>query len=251
MNSKNPLTTGKNLTIVIPVYNEAEGIEFVINEIYDKIINFFQLAKLIIIEDGSTDGTKEILARLNQKRHFILISRNERRGFPEAFKESLGLVKTKYAFFCDSDGQFEPADFFNLYNFIEDYDIVGGYRPQRTDPYYRILLAKIFNATLRAVFGVSNRDIDSSFKILRKEVIEDILDEIGESKYCIMWEFIVRANYKGYKIIEVPISHRDRIKGKSNIYSVKNIPFVAYWLLKKIIKIKLEQIKNNNISRKE
>jgi hypothetical protein len=66
-----------------------------------------------------------------------------------------------------------------------------------------------------------------------------------------MWEFIVRANYKGYKIKEVPISHRNRIKGKSNIYSLINIPFVAYWLLKKIIKIKLEQIKNNKNLRKE
>jgi len=61
----------------------------------------------------------------------------------------------------------------------------------------------------------------------------------------------VRANYKGDKIKEVPISHRTKIKAKSNIYSVRNIPFFAYWLVKKIIKINLEKTKDNKIVRNE
>ncbi len=237
--NKNVKNTNISLTLVIPVYNEARIIETVIRDIYGKVIKKIPGTKFIVAEDGSVDGTKEILHKLNEEIPFDLISSKERKGYTTAFIDALGIPKTELILFSDSDGQHDPADIFKLLKEIDKNDIVSGYKMSRYDPTYRVIISKMYNFLLFILFRLKMKDADSGFKIIKRKVIEDILQDGLNFKYCVMSEFILKAHLKGYKIKEIPITHYPRKYGTTGIFRPTKLPSIIFELLNDIIKIKL------------
>jgi glycosyltransferase involved in cell wall biosynthesis len=237
--NKNVQNTNSRLTIVIPVYNEALIIKTVIRDIYEKVIKKIPGTKFIVAEDGSVDGTKEILHKLNEEIPFDLISSEERKGYTAAFIDVLGIPKTELIFFSDSDGQHDPADIFKLLKEIDKNDIVSGYKMPRHDPRHRVIISKMYNFLLFILFWLKMKDIDSGFKLIKRKVIEDILKDGLSFKYCVMSEFILKAHLKGYKIKEIPVTHYPRKYGTTGIFRPNKLPSIIFGLLKDIIKIKL------------
>ena len=213
------------ISITIPVYNEAEIIENIVAEIHKNIVkkggNDFEF---IIVEDGSTDGTKEILKRLEKKYQLKLHMDNARRGYHGALKYALKIPKSDVVFFTDSDGQHDPAEFWKLCEHIKDYDIVSGYRVRRTDPFHRIILSRIYNFSLLPIFGTFFKDSNCGFKLIKKRVINDVLDDVKYIKFGFSTEFLILAKKKGYKILEVPITHRERKTGRATQFEIRRLP---------------------------
>ena len=139
-----------------------------------------------------------------------LISGRERKGYTKAFKDALSIAKTELIFFSDSDGQHDPTDVFKWLKEMDENDIVGGYKYPRRDPAYRIAISKIYNFLIYLLFGLKMRDIDSGFKVIKKKVIDSMLSEVTEMKYCVMSEFVLKAYLAGYRIGEVPVRHYPR-----------------------------------------
>lgn len=231
------------LTIVIPVFNEEGVIKEVINDFYNKVLLKILNSELIIAEDGSTDNTKEILKELSKKVPFTLISSPERKGYTRAFKDALKLANSELIFFSDSDGQHDPSDIFKLLKEINDNHIVSGYKINRKDPLYRIFISNLYNFLIYLLFGLKMKDIDSGFKLIKKEVVNSVLKETVILDYCIMSEFILRAYLKGYKIKEVPVSHNFRRSGMTKIFSLSKLPFIVVKIIKGILEIKLAHLK--------
>jgi glycosyltransferase involved in cell wall biosynthesis len=224
----------------MPVYNEAGNIAETINNYFDSIVKRVTPSEMIIAEDGSTDGTKEILEALKEKIPFRLVSSDQRKGYTQAVKDALRLPAYEFVFFSDSDGQHDPEDFFKLFKYIEGNDIIIGYKAPRRDPLHRIILSKVYNFIIGILFGLWLKDIDSGFRLIRKKVIEDILNEVRTLKYCISSEFVIRAYQKGYRIKEVPIRHMPRCFGTTSIFSISNLPKIVCGLIVGLVKIKLE-----------
>jgi glycosyltransferase involved in cell wall biosynthesis len=231
--------TNLSLTIVIPVYNEALIIETVIRDIYETVIKEIPGTKFIVAEDGSVDGTKEILRKLNREIPFDLISSKERKGYTSAFIDALGIAKTELIFFTDSDGQHDPTDIFRLLKEIDKNDIISGCKMFRHDPKHRVIISKMYNFLLFILFGLKMKDVDSGFKIIKRKVIEDILKGGLSFKYCVMSEFVLKAHLKGYKIKEIPVTHYPRKYSTTGIFKPKKLPSIIFGLLKDIIKMKL------------
>lgn len=228
----------KKITTIILVHNEARFIEATISDFYNKVIKKIPGSEFIVAEDGSTDGTKEILISLNKKIPFILVTGKERKGYERAFKDTMRLAKNELVFFSDSDGQHEPSDFFKLADEIDTNDIVSGYKFRRQDPFHRIAMSKVYNLIFSLLFGLKTRDINSGFKLIRKEVIDKVLDETTNLRFCVMSEFVLRAYLAGYKIKEVPVNHYVRRFGTSNIFKPTKIPFIVFGVIKGLLKIK-------------
>src|SRR3989344_37832 len=132
-----------DLSIIVPVYNEVKVIGRTLDNIYTKIIASFPgKTEVVVAEDGSTDGTKEILAQMQKEKKFRLVSGVERKGYNRALKDALGLAQGKYIFLSDSGGGHEMSDFFKLYEHAQNYSIVSGYKKKRHDPFHRILLSR-------------------------------------------------------------------------------------------------------------
>lgn len=239
-----PVSNGKDsLSIIIPVYNEAGIIEDVVRDIYSKVIRKIPGSRLIIVEDGSADGTKEILNKLSKEISFVLISGEKRKGYAKAFKDALNIVETKLLLFSDSDGQHEPEDVFRLLKEIDKADIVSGWKHPRHDPLFRIVISKIYNFLIQLLFGLKIKDINSGFKLIKKKVVDDILKDVTIFKYCVISEFILKAHLKGYKVKEIPIKHYSRKSGATTIFTPRQLSGIICTIIKDLLQIKFIHIR--------
>jgi glycosyltransferase involved in cell wall biosynthesis len=244
-------STHDSMSIVIPVHNEADIIERVIADIHENVIKRMPDAKLIVVEDGSTDGTKEKLRELCGRFPFALVSAEERKGYTRAFRDAISIPQTDLIFFSDSDGQHSASDVFDLLKEADRNDIVSGYRIRRQDPLHRLIMTRVYNFLFNFLFGIRLHDINSGFKVIRRKVISDVLAEGLDFKYCVMSEFVIKAYLKGYKITEVPVSHLPREHGTTVIFSPMKLPFIVLGLIKDLLILKFKYLgrKKNGYSR--
>ena len=212
------------VSVVMPVYNEAYVIEKSIRSYYNELKGKIDF-EMIIAEDGSTDGTKEILKRLKNELKIRVYLHDERKGVLRAFKESLRYPKYDWILLVDSDYQFDPKNFWRVLPYTKDYDIIIGLKIKRNDPYIRIILSKGFNFLLRLFFKVPFRDMDSGFKFIHKSVFKKVLKDVHILNYFAS-ELMIRSYYEGFRIIEVPVTHWKREGGSSNVFPIKRMPRV-------------------------
>jgi len=230
-----------DLSIILPVYNEAKVIERVVKDFDNKVIRKFKgKAELVVAEDGSSDGTKEILKKLNKKIRFRLVLGNERKGYNRAIKDALVLAQGKYIFMSDSGGGHEPEDFFKMFNYIDKYEIVSGHKEYRKDPLYRVILSKVYNAYISLLFLHRFYDVDCGFKIYKKEVLDKVLPEVNVLKECISTEILLRAYRKGYKIKEVHVTHHKREVSQQRTFTYTKLYKIAANLFIDILKLRLK-----------
>ncbi|MEG2624152.1 MAG: glycosyltransferase family 2 protein [Clostridia bacterium] len=230
----------KSVSIVMLVYNEAEIIEKVIREYYDSVFLELPDAEFIIAEDGSNDGTKEILKRLNEELNIRLVSGDARKGYVKAYRDSIKLPIKDVIFFTDSSGKQYPEDFWDMYSHTDDYEIVSGYKVKRRDPFYRIVITKMFNALVNLYYGTHFKDIDSGFKLIDRKAMLDVLGDDWICTDLISFETMIRLAYRGYKIKEVPVRHRPRENGSSRGLPLKKIPKVVKMVLSNFRSVKFD-----------
>jgi len=225
------VSSNSELTIVLPVYNEAEGIEDTVKEIYDEIVLATPGTILKVCEDGSTDGTKDILVSLRSKLPRLAVSLcAERKGYVRAAKEALMSVdlSSHYVLILDSDGQYDPRDFHRLWHVMrrQKADIVQALRRNRAEPFYRVLLSRGLREIGRLMFGLQCHDLTSGFRLMTSRAARTIASQVRYSKSSFWLEFGPRAEAHGYRIIEVPTAYRKR-KGSSKVYSPLKMPKIV------------------------
>lgn len=213
--------TGKQnnpeITILLPVHNEAKTIEKTILEFYREIGTKIPI-EIMVSEDGSTDGTKQVLLKMNRKIPMKLILEKERKGYMDGVKDGLKKVTTDYVFFVDSDGQHVASDFWKLYEKRDSYDMIVGRKIKREDFPHRILISEVFHSIVRAIFRLPVHDPDTAYRLINRKVLDSVTEETSILKYSFWTEFTVRTFKKGFKLTEVPVIHRRRLHGTTKLY---------------------------------
>jgi len=225
------------VSVIVNVYNEADTIERELREIHTEIIDRLPGSECIVAEDGSTDGTKEILARLVADLGIIHSTSPERKGYARAFRDAVALAVNPYVFFSDTGGKQDFLEFWKLYEQCPYYGVVSGIRSGRTDQLYRRILTWTYNFLLRKYFRVRIRDADAGFRIYRAEVIRKIANETWINKHLITSELALRAIYSGFEIKEVPVTYRQRA-GTSRGLPPTKIPRVIFSVLRNSARLK-------------
>lgn len=240
----------ERVAIIMPVYNEVDTIENTVRELYDKLANKMDNLSIWVFEDGSTDGTKEVLEKLeNEFPSLHAKMTKQKKGYPRAMREaflSIDPSEYKYVVAIDSDGQYEPDDFFKLWHIMQrdSPDIAMGRRIGRKEPLYRRLLSQGLQILERLMFHVQCKDVTSVMRLMRVEVAHHIAKEICYSKYNFWLEFTARMTLKNYRVIEIPITYRERLGG-SKVYSVKRMPKVVMSEFTALRAVKREHNGNN------
>src|SRR5579862_485838 len=163
------------LSIVLLAHNEAEVIESVVRGFHEVVVSKLPGSEIIVAEDGSTDGTKEILARLVSTLPNVRWEEGrERRGYVNAFKAAMSLPVNELVVFCDSSGKHDPHDVWRMYPLMTDHDMVLGYKVNRADPVYRNVMSAVFNWIVNKYFDVGFKDIDCPLRIFRRSAFADI-----------------------------------------------------------------------------
>jgi len=202
-----------SLSVFFPCYDEAENIERVVGkatEVLDRLVGDWQI---IIVDDGSADATGKIADRLAAGDERISAVHHERnRGYGVALRSGFAAASKQYVFYTDGDGQFDIAQLCELLERIGSADIVSGYRLKRRDPLLRRLSAACWGWLVQRVLKFRCRDVDSAFKLYRREVLDHI--ELKSTGALIDAEILARATRLGCTIRTVPVKHLPRLAGK-------------------------------------
>jgi glycosyltransferase involved in cell wall biosynthesis len=206
------------VSVTIPVFNEEAVIEKVLNDCYTEIIEKIPDSELIVVNDGSTDGTFRILERLKQKFRQLKVIHSEKNiGHGQTLRLAFQQAQKRLIFHIDGDNQFSVKDFWRLYKHIEENDIVIGYRSPRHDHLHRKILSLILQWINVILFGVSLRDVNAPFKLIKADALSDIMGDMPQNFSATPMILCIMARLKGYKMIEVPVVHFERKTGKTSM----------------------------------
>lgn len=200
------------LSAVMPAFNEEANVAGAIQAIVAASDPLFDRLEVIVVDDGSRDHTAEKVrdAALADPR-VRLMQHQVNRGYGAAVTTGLRAAALPLVFYTDADLQFDPRQISDLLAKIDDAPIVVGYRRNRQDRWHRKLNAWAWNLLQWMFFGLSVRDVDCAFKLLRREVISAI-DLAAEGAFFSS-ELLLRAKAKGFAIVEVPVDHYPRRAG--------------------------------------
>ncbi len=235
------------LSVVILVHNEEKSIKKEIQEICKIVIKKFNNTEFIITQDGSEDNSDKILKSIKKKYKLKYYSFKNRLGVHNALLFSLKKATGDYIFFMDSGKKFLIKEFFKIYKHKDKFDIVSGYRVNRKDQTYRIILTYFFNLFLKMFTMSKFNDLDSGFKLFKKKAIKKSLAQKKINSHFYMSELCLKAFYMGFKIKEVNVNYLQR-ETRSRATSISNIPKMIISFLKNFYQLKLilNAIKKNN-----
>lgn len=204
------------LSVFLPTYNEEANIKSVVLNTKNVLQNIALEWELIVVDDGSIDSTKRIVEELSKKdKRIKIISHAKNRGYGASLKTGFYNSKYPWISFTDSDGQF---DFSEISKFIEKQketraDLVIGYYKKRQVSKFKIITSKMWELAVWLLFGLKVRDIDCGFKLISKKVIDEIPHLESERGAFISSELLIKARKKGFKIVEIPVTHYPRVRG--------------------------------------
>ena len=201
------------LSVVIPIFNEIENIEILNREICESLAPWAGQYEILYVDDGSHDGSAELLKKMKRSNHSVRaihLKRNygQTAALMAGFEHAAGQVIVP----MDGDLQNDPKDIPNLVKKIEEgYDVCSGWRQNRKDFLIRRRLLSFFaNFLVSFLSGVKLHDYGCTLKAYRREVIQRV------RLYGEMHRFIpIYSSWEGARLIEVPVSHRPRMHGKS------------------------------------
>ncbi len=201
------------LSAVLPAFNEAANIERTVRECVAYLERKGLDYELLVVNDGSADGTDRILTRLAAEipalRH---LAHDRNRGYGAALRTGFAAAAKGFIFYMDSDGQFDVNDLERLLPLVTDTQhIVTGFRIVRCDPMMRRINAWLFGAMVRHLLGVRVRDLNCAFKIIPKAVLDRL--SLESNGALINAELYGRAIRHGVGIKEVGVPHYPRTAG--------------------------------------
>lgn len=209
-----PVALSQSLSVVLPAYNEEAVIEKTVTGVIQALQNWTSDFEVVVINDGSQDHTKEILARLTtQDARIRVLNHAENRGYGAALATGFHAVNKDLVFFMDSDGQFDIGDLVRFFPFIEEYDAVFGYRNPRHDPWIRKLNAWGWQQLVWLIFGVRVRDIDCAFKLYKADFFQTL--QLETAGAMINAEILYKFKRHGYSYAEVGVRHLPRAEGQA------------------------------------
>jgi len=220
------------IDLVLPVHNEAESIGATLNEFYQVVTVEGKIPlRFVVCEDGSKDNTVEVLKELSKTLPIHLITDTRRKGYSRAVVDGFRAATSSLVGFIDSDGQCEPRDFaaFVAAQATGQYDLVFGYRNPRNDHWIRVLMSNSFGVVYRCFFSIPVRDPSCPFLLIRQESLQLALrGNPGILKQGFWWEFIARCVAARLRIKELPVAHRARTAGITQVYRPTKVPRIAY-----------------------
>lgn len=202
------------LSIIVPIYNEAENIPLLHQSISKILTSLEKEWEVIYVDDGSTDGSSDILCRLveGDPDHICVVLLRRNFGQTAAIAAGIDQAQGEIMVLMDADLQNDPADIPLMLDYInQGYDLVSGWRINRQDSFFpRRLPSLLANWLISRVTGVHLHDYGCTLKAYRREVITEF------RLYGEMHRFIpVYAHMAGAKLIEVPVKHHPRKYGRT------------------------------------
>ena len=203
-----------SLSLVLPVHNEAENITWLLPHAADVLPGIASRFDLVIVDDGSTDGSGELAASLAEQLGISLrVLRHEQKsGYGITVGDGLRAARGDFVAFTDADGQFEIADLALLVPLLDHADLAAGWREERRDARAREVVSWVFNTLVAVLYRLPYRDVDCALKLMRREVLDSLTLEARSA--LINAELYYKARHAGWRIAQVAVPHHPRVAGR-------------------------------------
>ncbi len=236
-------TKSVEISAVVPVYNEEESLPLLVPKLLEVLEGLRKSYEVIFVDDGSEDGSREILRGLAKKYPFIRILRFKRnRGLSAALIAGIKEARGAIIVSLDSDLQNDPSDIPRLLRELDHYDMATGWRQRRADPWLKRISSTIANWVRNRLSGENIRDSACTLRAFRKECIEGIPVFDGMHRFL---STLVKMN--GYRIVEIPVAHHPRKFGRSK-YNIRNRMWRAFvdllavrWMKRRRVDYEIEE----------
>jgi len=220
------------LSVIIPIYNEVESLREIIKRVQDT-----QLAwEIVLVDDGSIDGTRDILKELDGKDNIRVVLHEKNQGKGAAVRTGFDAAKGDVLLIQDADLEYDPRDYPTLLKPLEEgiADVVYGSRflggPRRVVMFWHMVANYLLTFMTNILYNTILSDMETGYKLFRKEVIEGMT--IHAKRFDFEPEFTAKVLKRKYRIYEVPISFNPRDYSEGKKIKLKDA-FEAVWTLLK------------------
>ena len=232
------MQTPFSLSIFFPCYNDAGTIASMVvtaDAVAQELTDEYEV---IVIDDGSTDSSREILKALQQRYNRLrLVFHEQNKGYGGALRSGFAHATKDWVFYTDGDAQYDVRELKKLVALIRDdadthrpVDVVQGFKIKRHDPFHRVVIGKLYQYTMKLLFGLKIRDVDCDFRLMRRTIFERVALESNSGIICL--EMVKKIQDAGFRFVEVGVHHYFRISGTSQFFNFGRIFKVGIGVLK-------------------
>jgi len=202
----------------MPVYNECPVLDDVVDELLRDIVAKLDDAELVAVDDCSTDGSGAVLDRRAEGEPKLRVEHAPaNRGHGPSVRRAIDLADGDWLFQVDSDGQFVAAEFWDLWDRRDGADLVIGCRRVRRDPRHRRALTRAVRVAASALAGGRLVDPNAPFKLVRRDVWDDVAPVIAPDALAPSIMLAVGARARRWRVVEVPVTHLPRRSGPGSL----------------------------------
>ncbi len=222
----------EGVSVLIPTYNERENVSLLL----PKLLELPFVEEIIVIDDGSVDGTREFIKELKKNNPKIkLIERSAKLGIGTAYKEGIKKASCDFIVTMDADLSHDPSDLYKFISKIKNADLVIGSRHLEGSQIvgwnlYRTITHLVANLLVKIILGINLSDATSGYRIYRTEIIKKIEKNIKSKGFSFQIETLFYIYKLKYKIVEVPIKFINRKKGISKFNLLEILAFILILL---------------------
>lgn len=220
------------LSVIIPVYNEVESILTILKRVQDTKL----ATEIILVDDGSKDGTRDVLTKLTGKKGLNIILHEKNQGKGAAVRTGMAAAKGDVLLIQDADLEYDPRDYPELLRPIQEglADVVYGSRflgkAHRVTMFWHLMANKLLTLMTNILYDTILTDMETGYKVFRKEVIQGMV--IRANSFNFEPEFTAKILKRKYRIFEVPITFNPRDYSQGKKIKLHDA-FEAVWALLK------------------
>lgn len=212
-----------SISAFFPCYNDAGTIASMVVLTANTLKKLTDDYEIIVIDDGSSDRSREVLRELERRFSRLRVIYHEKnRGYGGALRSGFSAAGKELVFYTDGDFQYDVTELRKLYNALtDDVEVVNGYKIDRHDPLYRVIIGKTYQRLMKFLFNIRIKDVDCDFRLIRRQVFDKVNLEYDSGVICI--ELIKKLQDAGYRFNEVSVNHFFRSYGKSQFFNLKRL----------------------------
>lgn len=212
-----------SISSFFPCYNDKGTIASLVLEVKNVLERLTDDYEIIVVDDGSTDGSRELLLQLQHDvPRLKLIMHEKNCGYGGALRSGFKAATKDLVFYTDGDGQYDVKELVSLLpKMAEKVDIVNGFKIKRSDPLHRIIIGWIYQQAMRLVFWLPIKDPDCDFRLIRRKVFEKVA--LKSNTGTITIELVKKLQQAGFKFAEVGVHHYFRTYGTSQFFNYRRV----------------------------
>jgi len=227
---KSPLPS---ISVFFPCYNDSRSIGKLIDEAHEILKDLTNRYEVIVIDDGSSDGSQQILLTYQKKypKTFRPIFHQKNKGYGGALRDGFKNSRHDLIFYTDGDGQYDVTELPLLYSLMtKDVNFVNGIKMERQDFAYRVIVGNFYALCMRWFFLLPIFDVDCDFRLIRRSVIKKLSLSSNSGSICV--ELVKKAQRARAKFRQVSVHHYPRVYGQSQFFRLDRLVVTFSELLK-------------------